>query len=307
MNTILITGASGFLGKAIIIHLLSKGYKVKTLTRKPIINDNIYSFVWNPEKGEIDLKAFEDVTSVINLAGENVGQGRWTKSRKKAILESRIKSTRLLYDSILNLPFKPTCFINASAIGIYGINSGDDLQLENSEKGKGFLAEVTQAWELESDKIESLGLRYIKLRIGVVLSMDGGALPKIYEPIKLGIGSALGSGRQGMSWIHLDDLCRMFIYCIENESLSGAINAVSPHPVSNKEFMHQIAKINHRPFFFPNVPTFVLYLILGEMADIVVGGNYVSCKKIVNSGFTFSFPLLNDALEDIFLQIRSIN
>lgn len=307
MTKILITGASGFIGKALIKHFLAKGYIVNTLTRKMIANLEINSFVWNPELNQIDLKSFENVDVIINLAGENVGEQRWTRARKKAIIDSRIKSTSLLYNSIQKLEKKPSCFINASAIGIYGRDSGLEIQNESSPFGSGFLSEVTQLWENEADKIEYLGIRLIKLRIGVVLSLEGGALPKIYETIKFGIGSGLGSGNQGMSWIHLDDLCQLVIFCIENQIISGPINAVGPNPISNKDFMHQIAKINHKLFFLPNVPSFVLYLILGELADIVVGGNYVSSKKIETFGFKYDFPFLKNALQDIFNKTRSIS
>lgn len=304
MTKILITGASGFIGKSLIKEFLIKGYEVNTLTRRKIPNPDINSFIWNPELSQIDLKSFENVDVIINLAGENVGQQRWTKSRKKAIIESRIKSTSLLYNSIQRLDIKPSCFINASAIGIYGTDSGLETQNESSPVGNGFLSEVTQLWENEADKIENLGIRLIKFRIGIVLSMQGGALPEIIGPIKYGIGSPLGNGMQGMSWIHIEDLCKMIIFCIENKKVTGPINGVSPNPISNHEFMRKIAFTIKKPFFFPKLPSFILYLILGEMADIVVGGNYVSSKKIENFGFNFQFLHLEEALDEIFFKNR---
>jgi uncharacterized protein (TIGR01777 family) len=213
-------------------------------------------------------------------------------------MDSRVNSTRLLYKYLSGLTTKPEVFVSAAAVGIYGFDTGDDLMQEDSPTGNDFLAEVVKAWEYEVDKISELGIRVVKLRIGIVLAEDGGAYPKIAAPIKFGIGAPLGSGNQYMSWIHIDDLCKMFLYAI-NSSVRGTFNAVASNPVTNSEFTKVVAKNLRRPLILPNVPSFLLKLALGEMSNIVLGGNKVSNQKILNSGFSFQFDKLEMAVQEI--------
>lgn len=303
MNTeskkILITGGSGLVGQKLTQRLLEKGYKVSILSRKNIQNANISYYQWDIEKGYINPEALQGVHCIMHLAGAGVADKTWTKERKWEILESRIRSTELLCNSLKELDEKPLSFISASAIGIYGDRDINTKLTENSSPGNGFLAEVTQLWEKSVDSISDLGIRVAKIRIGIVLSTQGGALPKICQPIKLGAGASLGSGEQGVSWIHIDDLCDIFIYALENSSIQGAYNAVAPEPVDNYLLTKAIAKQIKKPLLLPNVPSFVMKLMLGEMASMVLEGNWVSAEKILAAGFKFKFPNLNKALQDL--------
>ncbi|MEM9857119.1 MAG: TIGR01777 family oxidoreductase [Bacteroidota bacterium] len=299
LKTVLITGGSGLVGSRISELLLKKDYKVRWISRKGGKKGEIEVFKWDVERGEIDVSCLEGTDFIIHLAGAGVADKKWTKERKKEIRESRTKSTQLLKQTLDQNEHSVKAFISASAVGFYGWNSGGVWKKEESRFGDDFLATVTKAWEAEVDEVAKLGIRTAKLRIGIVLSEKGGALKELSKPIKMGAGAALGSGDQYMSWIHLDDLSNMFIYAVENEDISGIYNAVGPNPVTNKELSQQTAKVLGKPFFLPNVPGFVMKLMLGEMASMVLGGSRVSCEKISNTGFKFLFPELNPALEDL--------
>ncbi|HAI75784.1 MAG TPA: TIGR01777 family protein, partial [Microscillaceae bacterium] len=270
MNTrhkkILITGGSGLVGKKLTHKLLQKGYEVAILSRNNTRSAEATYYQWDIEKGYINPEALQNTQGIIHLAGAGVADKNWTKERKQEILESRIRSTELLYNSLKELDEKPLSFISASAIGIYGDRDVNTKLTESSSPGNGFLAEVTQLWEKSIDKVNDLGIRTAKIRIGIVLSTQGGALPKICQPIKLGAGAPLGSGEQGVSWIHIDDLCDIFIYALENTSIQGAYNAVAPEPVDNSLLTKAIAKHLKKLLLLPNVPSFALKLMLGEMA-----------------------------------------
>ncbi|MEM7108702.1 MAG: TIGR01777 family oxidoreductase [Bacteroidota bacterium] len=298
-KTVLITGGSGLVGSRISEFLLKKNYKVRWLSRKGGRKGEIEVFEWDVEKGNIDASCLEGTDFIIHLAGAGVADKKWTKERKKEIKKSRTESTKLLKQLLEQKKHNVQAFISASAIGYYGWNSGGVWKKEESRFGDDFLATVTKAWEAEVDEIATLGVRTVKLRIGVVLSEQGGALKELSKPIKAGAGAALGSGDQYLSWIHLDDLSNMFIYAIEDEGISGIYNAVGPNPVTNKELSKKTAKVLGKPFFLPNVPGFVLKIMLGEMASMVLGGSRVSSQKIEAAGFKFSFPELNPALKDL--------
>ncbi len=296
---ILISGGTGLIGSRLTTMLQEKGYKVAYLSRNPVTIPNIRVHYWDPALGKIEQEAIKDTAHIINLAGAGVADKRWTKKRKQVILDSRIESTALLREAIQNASQKPKSLISASAVGIYGFDTGDPLVTEETHPAQDFLADVTQQWEESSREAETLGVRTAQLRIGIVLSPDGGALPQILKPIKLGLGAALGSGKQYMSWIHIDDLCRMFIWLMENENLIGPYNGVAPNPVTNKELTRAAAKTLKKPLFLPNVPGFAIRLVFGEMGNIVLGGNRVSSEKIQKSGFKFNFSELSPALEDL--------
>ena len=294
MRHILITGGSGLVGQQITQLLEKKGYEVAWLSRSA---QGKKSFLWNVEKGEIDRNAIEWADAIIHLAGAGVAEKRWTGERKKLILESRTQSTQLLFSAIEKSEKKPSTFVSASAVGFYGFNTGTSLVDESSRPGSDFLAEVVIAWENEVKKMESLQLRTVLLRIGIVLDAEGGALGEMLKPP---VAAPLGSGDQWMSWIHIEDLARMFVFALEKTTLQGIFNAVGPFPATNQQLTKEAAAAKGKPYLGIGVPGFALKLILGEMAAMVLGGNRVSSQKIQKAGFEFEFPELKAALKDIF-------
>jgi hypothetical protein len=295
---VLITGASGLIGSRLTELLLHRGHQVSHLSRKASAG-NVRTFEWNISNGQIDVKAFDDVDCIVHLAGAGISDKRWNEDRKKEILESRTLSSRLLCKTLASQPNKVQSFIAASAIGYYGFTKGYELYSERSEAGHDFLAKVVAAWEAEVDKITSLKIRLAKIRIGIVLSSKGGALYEMAKPVKWFIGSPLGSGRQYLSWILIDDLCGLFIKAIEDENMHGAYNGVAPNPVTNREFTQALSKVLNRPLWAPAVPAPVLKMVLGEMADMILNGNNVSAEKVKEAGYTFQYPLLQNALMNL--------
>lgn len=296
-KTILITGGTGLVGTALSKLLTSKGHTVTHLSRNPTQKE-YRTFHWDIKKEEIADEAISSADVIIHLAGAGVSDKRWSESYKKEIYDSRIDSTRLLKDKVAQLNANLQHFITASAVGYYGWDSGDQPVDETSVKGEGFLAEVVDDWEREADAFSDLGVKVSKVRIGIVLSEKAGALVEMMKPISYGIGAPLGSGSQYMSWIHLNDLCGIFDYILDH-SLEGTYNGVAPSPVTNKEFTKSVAKELGKPLWLPNVPKFALRLIVGEMADILIGGNRVSSKKIEQAGFNFQFSELTNALHHL--------
>lgn len=294
---ILITGPSGLIGTRLTELLLQKGYQVWHLSRTK--KKGIPSFTWDVEKGIMDTKALEGVDAIVHLAGAGVADKRWTESRKKEILESRTKSSALLYKTLAGANHSVKSVISASAIGYYGFGFGEEVFKEDSRSGNDYLAQVTKQWEESVDTISSLNLRVVKLRIGIVLSNKGGALVEMARPIRWGIGAALGNGKQYLSWIHLDDVCAMFIKAVEDETMQGAYNAVSGDWVTNKALTQRIAKVLKKPLLLPNVPAFVMKILIGEMAVIVINGSKISADKIKETGFVFRYSNLEKALESL--------
>jgi len=300
---ILITGASGLIGSRLTELLLQKGYQVSHLGRSKK-SGSVPSFVWDVDKGVLDLQALEGVETIIHLAGAGVADKRWTESRKKEILDSRTKSSLLLYNTLANTNHTVKTVVSASAIGYYGFGFGKEVFTEVSQPGNDYLAQVVKEWEESVDKISSLNLRVVKLRIGIVLSDKGGALVEMAKPIRLGIGAALGTGKQYLSWIHLDDLCTMFIKAVEDEKLHGAYNATSGEWVTNLELTKLIAKVLKRPLLLPNVPGFIMKIIVGEMAVIVVNGSKISADKIKKMGFKFNHADLSETLRSLLVKSK---
>ncbi len=292
---ILISGASGLVGEHLTPTLLAKDHEVHKLVRKtPSNSDEIQ---WNAETGfsESEKVKLENFDAVIHLAGDNVASENWSDEKKRKIKESRTVGTRVLVDALKNLQNPPKHFISASAIGFYG-NRGDEILSEQSAKGEGFLPEVCAAWEAEIKKAETFA-RVVYLRIGVVLAKDGGALEKMLTPFKFGVGGTVGSGKQYMSWIALDDLIKMIHFALENESLRGAVNAVAPNPVNNAEFTKTLGKVLSRPTFLP-VPEFAIKTLFGEMGEtLLLEGARVLPQKLQDAGFEFDFPNLEDAMK----------
>lgn len=295
---ILITGASGLIGTRLTELLLQKNYQVSHLGRTKR-NGRVPSFTWVVEKGTVDTQALEGVETIIHLAGAGIADKRWTTKRKSEILQSRVQSSALLYNVLATTTHQVKTVISASAIGYYGFGKDEEIFTEADQPGKDYLAQVTQQWEQSVDKIASLNIRVAKLRTGIVLSNQGGALVEMAKPINLYVGAPLGTGKQFLSWIHIDDLCRLFIKAIDDNEVNGAYNAVSGNWATNKEFTKMIAKILNRPLFLPPVPEFVMKLILGEMAMLVLKGSKVSADKIKATGFTFAFSNLEEALRNL--------
>ncbi|MEK6782840.1 MAG: TIGR01777 family oxidoreductase [Bacteroidota bacterium] len=301
VKKILVTGASGLIGKYLTTLLLQKGYQVSHLGRTKT-KGVAPSFVWDVNNGTIDPHALDGVDTIIHLAGAGVADKRWTKSRKKEILDSRTRSSALLFKTLQNERHSVTSFVSASAVGYYGFSLSNEVFTEGDKAGSDFLAHITQQWEEQVDKISSLGIRVVKLRIGIVLSNNGGALVEMSKPIKLGFGAVLGSGKQYLTWIHRDDLCEMFIKSAEDLSMSGAYNAVGSEWVTNEEMTKAIAKVLNKSLWVPPVPGFVLKIVLGEMADMVLNGSKISSNKIQKTEFKFRFTKLEEALRDLLLK-----
>ena len=295
---VLITGSTGLIGTELKDLLGKEGYTINELSRRKLDHEN--TFQWDIREGKLDIEALNGVSTIVHLAGAGVADEKWTEKRKKELFDSRIDSTKLLYQSLKDNPGHGVkTLVCASAIGFYGFDRGSELVEEDSLPGNDFLAEITKAWEKEAKMFEELGIRVVNVRIGIVLSTEGGALVEIIKPVKLMAGAALGSGKQYMSWIHIRDMAGIIQYAIENESLQGPYNAVAPNPEANKELTRTLASVMSKPFFLPNVPGFVLKTLLGDMAVLVLGGLKVSSEKIIQAGYSFKYPDLREALEDL--------
>lgn len=297
-SKILITGGTGLVGTRLSEKLAQMGHTVTHLSRRANPNAKYPAFKWDIEKGEIDPEALQ-VDHIIHLAGAGVGDEKWTEKRKKVIYDSRVDSTQLLHDKVKEAGIKLKSFLCASAIGYYGMDTGDQLLTESSPGADDFLAKVTHDWEAAAAGFKALDIPLTYLRIGVVFSSQGGALVKMAQPVKFGVGAALGSGRQYISWIHIDDICDMIIWLIDNKK-EGIYNGVAPNPLTNAEITKAIAQTLKKPLFLPPVPAFVLKLMLGEMSSIALGGNKVSAQKLQDEGFKFQFDDIRSALSDIY-------
>ena len=299
---VLITGGTGLIGTRLAEMLIDSGYEVALLSREPAKSSHYRGFRWDPRAGTIDDAAIHYADYIVNLAGASVSDGKWTNERKRDIMTSRLGGLALLSRELAKPGHHVRAFISASAIGLYG-DAGDRLVDEETPAAApthDFLADVSHQWELAAAPVAALGIRTVIARIGIVLSTAGGALPQIARPVKLGAGAVLGNGRQFMSWIHLDDLCRLFVAMLEDETWRGTYNAVAPHPVTNQEFTQVLAQVLHRPLVLPKVPAFGLKLALGEMSDIVLASQNVSNRKVLAQGFQFEFPELRGALEALY-------
>lgn len=299
METVLITGGTGLIGRNLIKMLTGNGYAVSILSTsgKKVAGCRTYS--WNPASGIIDEKAVADADHIIHLAGANIGAKKWTTTRKKEIVNSRVKSGELLFEAFQKHPGKLKTFITASATGYYGAITSEKIFTEDSSPAGDFLGETCRRWEETADLFKKAGTRTVKIRTGIVLDSNEGALARLLMPMKLHIGSALGTGAQYMPWIHLDDICRIYLKAIEDSTLEGAYNAVAPQHVTNEEFTSTVAQVTGRTLWFPKVPDFALKAMFGEMAAIILEGSRVSSEKIIKAGFSFRFPELKPALENI--------
>lgn len=296
----LITGGTGMIGSRLTTFLLQNGYKVRYLTRSPKhVDKNIEAFKWDVKAERLAPEALEGVSFIINLAGANIFSKRWTKSRKQVLLESRTRSTALLRKALHEYAHQVKLVISASAVNYYGENTGAEIKNEADPAGDGFLAAVCKAWEQEADQIAALGIPVIRTRLGVVLSKKEGAFEAFAKPVKYGLAAPLGTGKQYVSWIHIDDLCNIFMFLLEHEGNSDVYNAVAPNPVTNRDLIKAIAEKMNRPMILPAVPALLIKLAVGEVASVVVGGVRVSSEKIEKKGFRFQYPTINEAVKNL--------
>ena len=289
---ILISGSSGMIGTALSRHLTDAGHTVYPLSRR----DTSQPFFWQPEKGIILFDDSIKLDAVINLAGENIADGRWSVKRKQRIFNSRVDSTRLLSDKLASLAHRPEVFISGSAIGFYG-SRGDEIMDETSPHGTGFLADIGTAWEQATRSAEDAGIRTLYIRTGIVLSPEGGVLKKMLMPFTFGLGGVIGDGRQYMSWISIDDEISAISFLLENKELSGAFNLVAPQPVTNREFTSKLAKVLRRPALLP-MPAPVVRLLFGEMGDeLLLSSTRVAPVRLQQAGYRFQHEDFEQALK----------
>lgn len=292
---ILITGASGLIGTTLRRSLEDSGHELLLASRTEPKNSN--QIKWTVEHGFAEPERLERVDAVIHLAGESISALRWTEEKKKAIRDSRILGTRSVVEAMGRMMQKPKVFIAGSATGIYGDRGGEEMT-ESSQPGDTFLSEVCKDWEAESLKAEAFGIRTVLLRTGIVLSKDGGALATMLTPFKLGVGGVVGSGKQYMSWVSLDDEVGAIVFVLENEEIHGPVNVVAPNPVTNQEFTKTLGDVIYRPTIFP-LPTFAVDLIFGEMGDaLLLDSTRVFPKRLIDAGYKFKFTNLKPALEN---------
>lgn len=305
MKQILIAGGSGLIGSSLAKRLKARGYKVSFLSRKGARkHTGVDIYEWDIKRSYIEGKAFENAQVVVNLSGAGITDKRWNEKRKKEIYDSRINGTKLLVDQIKKHGHKVKKLISASAIGIYGERS-DEILFEDSTPGDDFLARICSDWEKEAEKIKSTTSNTVQLailRIGLVLSQRGGYFKRIKKFIKWWMGAPASPGNQYQSWIHMEDLCNMIFYLIENEQTEGTFNAVASEPATAGDIVANIAQRLQKPHFLPPIPLWTLKLLFGEMADILTASQYVNNEKIREAGFKFKYPDLNSSLNNLILE-----
>jgi hypothetical protein len=304
---VLITGATGLVGSAIVKLCIQQGFSVNYLTRNSANlsnEENHKGFHWDIDKGEIDESCFEDVNAIIHLAGSSIAK-RWTDAHKESIIDSRVKSAELLLSTLKRIPNQIEHFISASAIGVYPSSYVNYYTEEFNTISSSFLGQVVSQWEASADQFKKLNISVAKVRIGLVLDQNEGALPQMAKTVKLGVGSSLGNGEQWQSWIHIEDLAAVFLHVL-NHNLEGVYNGVSPAPKTNELFTKELASSLGKPFFMPKVPAIMLKLFLGDMHMLLLESQRVSSKKIENSGFEFKYHCLKHALEAIY-NVQPVN
>jgi len=293
---ILVTGASGLVGSELLKQLHAAGHQLSVLSRSKNANSPHPVFTWDYGNDFLEEGALDGVDTIVHLAGAGVADEKWTQDRKTVILESRTQTSRLLYERLKKGNHQVKTLVAASAIGIYGSDLDNSRKNESSPVGHDFLAHVTDAWELSTRRVSELGIRVVQLRIGVVLSHEGGALVKLLEPP---VAAGLGKGKQYMSWIHIDDVVGIAIKAVEDENMNGPYNVVAPAPLNNKDFTRAAAKAFGKTFVPINVPSKIIKVMLGEMASIVLTGSRVSAEKVMKAGYEFQYPKLEAALESL--------
>lgn len=310
MSTILITGGTGLVGTALTELLLQKGYKVVILSRKKRKSNhaNLQYAFWDTEEGIIEEGIISSADYIVHLAGENVAEKRWTKKRKEEILTSRIQPGKCIVKALSKTPNNVKAVISASAIGWYGPDSNNGSFVETDPHYNDFLGETCFQWENSMSGINEMGIRLVTLRLGIVLSEKGGALKEFMKPLAFGIAACMGQGNQMISWIHLDDLCNMILYAIENQQMKGVYNAVSPNPVSNKTLIGELKKEMKKAFSLSiSIPTWFLKLLLGELSIEILKSTTVSADKILKTGFLFHYPTIKNALKQLVDKKNTVN
>ena len=303
LKRIVITGATGFIGRALCAKLSQEGYEVVALTRNPdrgreILGDEVKAAKWDGRNAEGWTEYAEGAFAIVNLAGENLGAGRWTAERKQCILQSRLDAGKAVVEGVEQAQHRPKVILQASGIGVYG-DRGDELCDESSDLGTGFLPEVGKQWEASTRDVTDLGVRHVVIRTGVVLGKDDGFLPRILPPFRFFVGGHFGSGRQWLSWIHIHDEVRAIRFLIENENTAGVFNLASPNPLSSKDFSKILGHVMKRPSWLPT-PDFLFHLLFGEMAEaLILTGQRSAPKRLLDEGFAFRYPDLAPALRDI--------
>lgn len=297
---VLITGATGLIGQHLVSLLIDKGHSVNYLTtakNKITSQPNYIGFYWNPSKGVIDTSCLINVDVIIHLAGASIAK-RWTASYKKEIIESRVQSAQLLFTTLQNNPHQVIQIISASGTAIYPESFTTSYDETTTESDTGFLGNIVKQWEESTLKFNQLNIKVCILRTGMVLAKNGGAIQEMIKPIQFGLGANMGNGKQIQSWIHIQDVVNIYYFAIQNQ-LDGIFNAVAPHPVSYAELTKTIAKTINKPLFLPNIPHFLMKLILGEMATLLFSSKNVSAKKLMQFGFQFRFPTIKEAIQEI--------
>jgi len=294
---ILITGANGMVAKH-LANLLAPSHEVRFLTRK-VRSEN--EFLWDLSKNYIDPKALQGINVIIHLAGASIADGRWTEKRKQQILSSRVESAKLILAKLIEHQIVLDAFVSASGTGYYGAETSDKVYDEQSSKGNDFLSDVCEGWEnvAYTFKNSAKAKKVAVIRTGIVLAKEEGALNKIAQPIKFGFGAPIGSGKQYVPWIHIDDLCEIYKFVVENENIEGTYNAVAPMHIDNEQMTKTIANVVKRPLILPNIPNFVMKLLFGEMSIILLEGSKVSSDKIQKDGFNFKYHTFIEAARNL--------
>jgi uncharacterized protein (TIGR01777 family) len=300
-ESVLITGGGGLIGRYLTTLLIDRGYRVSHLSRKAGPSGSVTVFKWDPDNNFIDPSAINGIDHIIHLAGANIGEGRWTAGRKSEILSSRIGSVTLLNSTIKQGNYRIRSFISASAAGYYGAVTSDRIFTETDPPADDFLGSTCRKWEESAGKFSELGIRTVKIRTGVVMEKSDGALSRFLAAARFGIFPVLGGGHQYMPWIHIADLCEIYLKALQDESMSGSYNAVSPCHLNNIEFMRILARVKGKPFFHPPVPAFLLRIIMGESSVVALKGSRISSEKIIKQGFKFRFPDPEEALRNTLL------
>jgi uncharacterized protein len=293
---ILITGGTGLIGRALCNKLQEKGYEVAVLSRSKKSDSKMHTYIWDPGKSEIDKEAIATSDFIVHLAGANISGKRWTRERKQEIVDSRVETAKLLFNKVKRTKNRLKAFISASGANYYGMQTSDKVFSEDDPPGNDFMGETCRKWEKSAGRFKELRIRTVILRNGAVLSPEGGALPKMNIPVKLGVAAPIGTGKQYFPWIHIDDVCDIYIKAIEDEKMKGVYNAVAPEHTTNRHFMQTLARVQEKPYWAPNAPSVGVKLALGEMAQVILEGSRVSSDKIKSAGYSFRFPELEGAL-----------
>jgi uncharacterized protein len=296
---VLITGGSGLIGRHLTLVLQAEGYRVSYLSRQKEVSGKVRVFGWDPSKEYLNTEVLEGIDYIVHLAGANLGEKRWSVSRKKEIINSRVDSANLLFRKVSENNCRPKAFISASAVGYYGSVTSDRIFSEEDPPSGDFLGATCRSWEEAADHFAGIGIRTVMIRSGVVLAKRDSTLTRLMNPARFGLVVRLGSGKQYFPWIHIDDLCSIYLKAVKDQNMQGAYNAAAPQHINHNDFVRTMAGIMKRPVILPPVPGWILKTALGEMSDIVLKGSRISSEKIIKSGFSFRFKRLEDALENI--------